>query len=131
VVAFAGKRKRPVVSGTVQKAAGHVAAAFQNHLQPSPFHIKSSNQLLPFAKHLFEAFDNIDPATKQQFAITRELLQGTFRLTSLMILETRHSLQQLSSPTALPSAAKRPLAAQPPTMEPSHCGVAPQSHRSS
>jgi hypothetical protein len=86
--AFDGERERPVVSGTARKTAGYVATAFWNHLRPSPFHIKGSTKLLPFAKDLFQAFDNINPAAKRQQAITLKLLRGMFPLAGVVILET-------------------------------------------
>jgi hypothetical protein len=89
--AFDGERKRPVVSVTVRKTAGYVATAFWNHLQPSPFHIKGSTKLLPFAKDLFQALDNINPAAKRQRAITHKLLRGMFRLAGILIYKTRDS----------------------------------------
>jgi hypothetical protein len=47
-------------------------------------------QLLPFAKDLFQAFDNIDPTAKRQRAINpSKLLRGMFRLLAgIMILKT-------------------------------------------
>jgi hypothetical protein len=86
-----GQRKQPVVASTVQKAAGHVAAAFRHNLQPSPFHLKGSTQLHPFAKALFQAFNNVDPAAKRQQAITPKLLRGMFRLAGAAVALTHDS----------------------------------------
>ena len=77
-----------MVSGTVQKAAGHVATTFRNHLQPSPFHLKGSTQLCPFARALVQAFNNVDPTAKRQRAITPKLLRGMFRLAGVAVLLT-------------------------------------------
>jgi hypothetical protein len=56
-----GQRPRPVVSSTVRDAAGHLAASFQSHFQPSPFHLEESFQLLPTVRSLLKAFHNADP----------------------------------------------------------------------
>jgi hypothetical protein len=65
--------------------------AFWHHLQPSPFHLKGSTQLCPFAKALFQAFNNVNPAAKRQQAITPKLLRGMFRLAGVAVDLTHDS----------------------------------------
>jgi hypothetical protein len=77
-----------VVASTVQKAAGHMATAFRHNLQPSPFHLKGSTQLHPFAKALFQAFNNVDPAAKRHHT---QAAEGMFRLAGAAVALTHDS----------------------------------------
>jgi hypothetical protein len=70
-----GRHKEPLVSGTIKTAASCLAAAFWNDFQPSPIHIKGGTHFHPGIKALFKAFDNVDPPTKRQKAITPKLLR--------------------------------------------------------
>jgi hypothetical protein len=65
---------------TVCDAAGHLAASFRSHFQPSPLHLKGSSQLLPTVRSLLKAFDNADPPPRHQKAITPKFLQKFYRL---------------------------------------------------
>jgi hypothetical protein len=49
--------------------------AFWHHSKPIPLHLKGTYELHhPMTCSLFWAFKNIDPATKQQKAVTPKLL---------------------------------------------------------
>ena len=74
----AGTRARPMVAGTVRQAAGHLAAAFRDNLRPSPIHIKGGSNLRPFVRSLLKAYENDDPPSNQQRAITPKLLRAMY-----------------------------------------------------
>ena len=74
----AGVRQKPVVAGTIRKAAGRLAAAFRSNMRDSPMHIKAGPNLRPFVKSLLKAYENEDPPKYQQRAITPKLLRAMF-----------------------------------------------------
>jgi hypothetical protein len=69
-----GIRVAPVVSSTVRDDASSLAAAFWHNHKLSPFHEQGSTNLLPVIRPLLKAYDNGNPPTKQQKAITPKLL---------------------------------------------------------
>jgi hypothetical protein len=75
----------------VREAASHLAKAFRVNLKPSPIHLEGSAQLQPFARALFQAFENVDPATKRQRAITPKLLRAMYRLAGVGLELTHDS----------------------------------------
>jgi hypothetical protein len=81
-----------VVAGTVRKAACHVATVFRLNLKPSPIHIKGSTQLHPLVRSLFQSFENVDPATKQQKAATPKLLRRMSRLAGVDLDASRDTV---------------------------------------
>jgi hypothetical protein len=80
-----GQHPEPLVTGTVKTAAGCLATAFWENFQPSPLHILGSQNQLPAFKVLFKAFENVDPPTKRQKAITPRLLR------KLLLKASHHS----------------------------------------
>jgi hypothetical protein len=64
-----------MVAGTLRTAASHLAAAFRDHFQCSPFHIPNGTQLLPSLRALLRAYDNVDPAPNRQKAATPKLFR--------------------------------------------------------
>ena len=96
-----GKRKRPMVASTVRKATGHLATAFMHNLKPSPLHIEDSAQLLPSARSLFKAFENVDPAPQRQRVITPKLLQGMYTLAGLTFEVTHDTPPAIAADLAI------------------------------
>lgn len=75
-----GTRAKPLVASTVRDAAGHLAASFRIHHQPSPLHFSNSTVMHPFVRSLLSAFANLDPPKSRQKAITPKLLRAMYRL---------------------------------------------------
>ncbi len=86
-----GRRRSPVVAGTVRSAASSLAAAFRNNIQHSPFHLPKSTNMRPTLRALLRAYDNTDPAPKRQKAVTPKLLRYLFQSTGLATLTLRDS----------------------------------------
>jgi hypothetical protein len=63
----------PVVSSTVRNAPSSVEAVFWYNHKLSPFHEQGRLHLLPDIRSLLKAYDNVDPPTLQQKAITSKL----------------------------------------------------------
>jgi hypothetical protein len=72
-----------VVSSTVRYAASSLAAAFRHHHKHSPFHEQGHPHLLPVVRSLLKAYDNVDPPTNRQKAITPKLLRCLYSSTGL------------------------------------------------
>ena len=70
-----GERATPMVATTIKGAASSLSAAFRNHLERSPLHLKRSNRYIPSLKRLFQAFANLSPAENRQKEITPKLLK--------------------------------------------------------
>jgi hypothetical protein len=87
-----GIRVTPVVNSTVRDAASSLAAAFQNNHKLSPFHEQGSTNLLPVIRSLLKAYDNVDPPTNQQKAITPKLLRCLHSSTGIDTLQLRDTL---------------------------------------
>ncbi len=73
-----GVRESPLGVGTIHQAASHLAAAFRGHIGESPLHVKGGTHLRPFVRQLLKAFENVDPPTRQQRAVTPQLLRAMF-----------------------------------------------------
>jgi hypothetical protein len=73
-----GRHPEPLVSNTLRAAASSLAASFRDNFQPSPLHLKNSQNLHPSIKALFRAFANIDPPPNRQKAATPRLLRKLF-----------------------------------------------------
>ena len=72
------------------------------HLKLSPIHLEGSAQQLHLsARALFQAFDNVDPATKRQQAITPKLLQGMYQLVGVGIEAIHASLLAVTAEIAV------------------------------
>jgi hypothetical protein len=87
-----GIRVTPVVSSTVRDAASSLAAAFRHNHRLSPFHEQGSTHLLPVIRSLLKAYDNVDPPTNRQKAITPKLLRCMHSSTGIDTLELRDTL---------------------------------------
>jgi hypothetical protein len=90
-----------MVASTVREAAGHLAKAFRDNLEPSPVHLPGSAQLRPATRALFNAFSNADPAPKRQRAITPKLLRAMYTLAGLEFEETRDNPAAISTDLAI------------------------------
>jgi hypothetical protein len=77
-----GRHPQPLVAGTIKAAAGCLASSFRDNLKPSPFHLAGSQNLHPTFKALFRAFENVDPPTKRQKAMTPKLLRKPLEASS-------------------------------------------------
>jgi hypothetical protein len=73
-----GRHSEPLVASTLRSAASCLATSFRDNFQPSPLHIPGSQNLQPTVKALFKAFENVDPPTRRQKAITPRLLRKLF-----------------------------------------------------
>ena len=62
----------------MRNATSSLASAFRDNLQPSPFHITNSSQLLSSVRSLLKAYENVDPPKKIQKAVTPKLLRCLF-----------------------------------------------------
>jgi hypothetical protein len=87
-----GIRVTPVVSSTVRDAASSLAAAFRHHHELSPFHEQGRSNLLPVVRSLLKAYDNVDPPTNRQKAITPKLLRCMHASTGVDTPELRDTL---------------------------------------
>jgi hypothetical protein len=87
-----GIRVAPVVSSTVRDAASSLAAAFRYNHQLSPFHEQGRSNMLPVVRSLLKAYDNVDPPTNRQKAITPKLLRCMHASTGVDTLELRDTL---------------------------------------
>jgi hypothetical protein len=90
-----------MVAGTLREATSHLATAFRHNLEPSPFHVAGSSQLLPATRSLFKAFANADPAPKRQRAITPKLLRGMYTLAGLEFEVTRDTPAAIATDLAI------------------------------
>jgi hypothetical protein len=90
-----------MVASTVREAAGHLAKAFRDNLQPSPVHLPGSAQLRPATHALFNAFANADPAPKRQRAITPKLLRAMYTLAGLAFEATHDSTASIAADLAI------------------------------
>jgi hypothetical protein len=73
-----GGHSDPLVANTLRSAASCLATSFRDNFQPSPIHIPNSQNLQPSIKALFKAFENVDPPTRRQKAVTPRLLRKLF-----------------------------------------------------
>jgi len=48
-----GERATHMVATTIKGAASSLSAAFRNHLEQSPLHLKGSNMYIPSLKHIY------------------------------------------------------------------------------
>jgi hypothetical protein len=87
-----GIRVAPVVSSTVRDAASSLAAAFRNHHKLSPVHEQGRPNLFPVVRSLLKAYDNVDPPTNRQKAITPMLLRCMHASTGVDTPELRDTL---------------------------------------
>jgi hypothetical protein len=73
-----GQHTEPLVANTLRAATSCLAASFRDNFESSPLHIPGSQNLHPSIKALFKAFENVDPPTSRQKAITPRLLRKLF-----------------------------------------------------
>ena len=76
--AITGRRKKQMAGTTIRKAAISLAASFRNRIGRSPLHQrhKKDSEFWNDLRLLFRAMDNTSPNTKQQKAVTPQLLRA-------------------------------------------------------
>ena len=78
-----------------------MATAFRNNPQPRSLHVEGSAQLLPATRSLFKAFENADPASKRQRAITPKLLRDLHTLAGLAFPEIHDTPAAIAADLAI------------------------------
>jgi hypothetical protein len=73
----------PLVANTLRAAASCLAVSFRDNFEPSPLHIPGSQNMHLSIKALFKVFENVDPLTNRQKAITLRQLRKLFEASHL------------------------------------------------